>query len=415
MTQPTTMRPQGLTPLGRFVILLLVAGSLYGAYRLFVGNRGTPGTGASTDAAGPGTGSSPAGASRSPAPTGEAVEIGIAYGTEKERWLRSAAEEFAKTNDGQRVKVNLIPMGSLEGAQALLAGDTRIHVWAPASSVYEDKFVQEWTVNHPRGPILKKETLALTPMVFVVWQERYDAFVTKYPTMDFRSLGDALRQPGGWASIANKPEWGLFKFGHTHPNQSNSGLVTLILLAYDYHDKSRDLAMSNILDLKFQQFLQGLERGVSGLSASTGTMMKDMVLKGPGSYDAVFVYESVAIDFLKNAEGRWGSLRVVYPKYNLWNDNPYCVIDAEWSSPAQRAAADTFLRYLMSEPVQRQSLAHGFRPGNPEVPVRFPESPFTAYEKYGLRMDLPGTVCQTPGGDVIHNLLAGWERTQGRR
>ena len=46
------------------------------------------------------------------------------------------------------------------------------------------------------------------------------------------------------------------------------------------------------------------------------------MLKGPSSYDAVFVYESVAIDYLKNAEGRWGALHIIYPAYNMWNDNP---------------------------------------------------------------------------------------------
>ena len=410
MTRQTASEGPRLTWLGRLVILLVIGGSLCGAYELVrrgrLGSRPPDGAGTATDATV---------RSQPPAAAAEAVEIGVAYGTEKDRWLQNAVAEFASSPGGRGVKVSLLPMGSLEGAQALLAGDKRIHAWAPASSLYEQKFVEEWKTTHPRGPVLKKEALALTPMVFVVWEQRHEAFAKKYPSMTFRTVAEALAQPGGWASIANKPEWGLFKFGHTHPNQSNSGLATLILLAYDYHDKPRALSMGDILDVNFQKFLRGLEQAVLGLSPSTGTMMKDMVLKGPGSYDALFVYESVAIDYLKNAEGRWGTLRVVYPAYNLWNDNPYYVIDAEWSSPAQRRAAEAFLAYLMSEPVQRQSLGHGFRPGNPAVPVKFPESPFVQYERYGLRVDLPGTICDMPAADVIHNLLIGWERSRGGR
>src|SRR5215475_11097178 len=117
--------------------------------------------------------------------------------------------------------------------------------------------------------------------------------------------------------------------------------------------------------------MQGFERAVSGLSNSTGNMMKEMVLKGPSSYDALLVYENVTIDYLKNAEGRWGQLRIVYPEYNAWNDNPYYIIDALFSSKEQPQASETFLIYLLSEQIQKPSLILGFRPENPNVPIKF--------------------------------------------
>ena len=411
----TTTTPDGprLTAVGKLVILLVVAGCLYGAYVLFKRPAGAgTSTAAGSGPASPAATGDPAGPP--PAPAGEAVEFGIAYGTEKRRWLEGARDAFAKAPEGRGVTVNLLPMGSLEGGQAVLKGDKRIHVWAPASSLYTGTFVQEWQVNHSGSPILREENLALSPMVFVAWQERYAAFESKYKSMNFATIATALQEPGGWDAIAGKPEWGLFKFGHTHPNQSNSGLATLVLLAYDFHGKSKGLAMADVLNPKFQQFTRELERGVTGMSNSTGNMMRDMVLRGPSMYDALFVYESVVIDYLKNAEGRWGRLQVVYPRYTMWNENPYYVLDVEWSTPAQRAAAERFLAFLMTEPVQRQSLVHGFRPGNPAVPVVFEGSPFAAYQKYGLRADLPGTVCEPPPGEVVHNLLAFWERSSGR-
>ena len=60
------------------------------------------------------------------------------------------------------------------------------------------------------------------------------------------TIAQALQEKGGWDAIAQKPEWGLFKFGHTHPNQSNSGLITLVLMAYDYHHKSKASTMKDI-------------------------------------------------------------------------------------------------------------------------------------------------------------------------
>jgi ABC-type sulfate transport system substrate-binding protein len=143
-------------------------------------------------------------------------------------------------------------------------------------------------------------------------------------------------------------------------------------------------------------------------------MMRDMVLRGPSSYDALLVYENVAIDYLKNAEGRWGELRVAYPQQNMWNDNPCIIVDAPWSTDAQRKAAGAFLDFLLTEPIQTEALKHGFRPGNPNVPIKFAESPFLLYKKFGLSIDI-GSVGETPKAEVVNNLLAIWQRSQGNR
>ena len=399
---PDTQGPR-LTWLGQLVALVFIAACGLGAWHLFSNKP---------------LGGDPA----APAPARKSVfggdsapvEIGIAYGTEKQRWLQWAVEQFATTKEGKNIKVNLIGKGSLEAAQAILAGDQKINVWSPASALYEDVFAQEWQIKNNKPPFTRKEALALTPMVFVMWAERYDAFVAKYKEVSFLTLSQALKEPGGWDAIAHKPEWGLCKFGHTHPNQSNSGLMTLVLMAMDFHKKSRGLAMKDILNTDFQAWMNGIEAATTGMSNSTGNMMRDMVLRGPSSYDALCVYENVVIDYLKSAEGRWGELRVAYPRQNMWNDNPYYILDAPWSSAEQRAAAGVFLDYLLSEPVQRESLKHGFRPGNPTVPVKFAESPFVQYARFGLQIEL-SNVGEPPKADVINNLLASWQRSQGQR
>jgi hypothetical protein len=68
----------------------------------------------------------------------------------------------------------------------------------------------------------------------------------------------------------------------------------------------------------------------------------------------------------------------------------------------------------MSETIQRAALTHGFRPGNPNVPVKFPESPFVIHQSSGVRIDI-GTVCEPPRAEVINNLLGLWQRSQGTR
>jgi hypothetical protein len=347
----------------------------------------------------------------------QAVRVGIAYGTEKKDWLTWAADAFSKTPEGRNIKIELIPMGSLQAAQAVVKGDTSIQVWSPASALYKNVFARDWAASHPgENPIASERQLALTPIVLVVWQERYDAFLKHYPEVSFRTLSEAMSEPGGWSTIANHPDWGFFKFAHTHPNQSNSGLTTLVLMAYDYHGTHRALNASQITDPGFQQWIIRTESAqvgaASGLIDSTGTLMNAMVQRGWSTYDCVAVYESNAVERLKAANGRWGQLRVVYPARNFWNDHPYYVLNVPWSTLAQRKAADAFAEFLLSEPAQREAMNHGFRPANVNVPTNGLDSPFVKFADVGLQVTVPGTFCEPPNADALETLLLGWQRSQ---
>jgi eukaryotic-like serine/threonine-protein kinase len=345
------------------------------------------------------------------------VEIHIAFGTEKQRWLDEVTGEFQKTPEGRRMIIKLHGMGSVEGAQAVLEGPEPIpiHVWSPASSAYRDLFEQEWRAKHKNNPILRSENLALTPMVFVTWESRHAPFLKKYAKVNFQTVGQAMREPNGWESIGGQPGWGRFKFGHTHPNRSNSGLLTLVLMAYEYSKKEHNLSLDDIGQPGFLQWLKEFEPGVArpggSLSHSTGTLMVDMVLRGPSQYDCLLIYENLAIDYLEAARDRWGELHVDYPEPNMWNEHPYYILDVPWSDGAQRAAAAEYLTFLMSEPMQRRALEHGFRPGNPEVSVRFAESPLIRHAQQGIRIELP-RMCEPPRADIVKSLLVTYGRLE---
>lgn len=348
------------------------------------------------------------------------VKIGLAYGTEKEEWLKWAVAEFSKTPAGKNIEVDLKGLGSLEAAQAIVRGDQSIHVWSPASSLYKEVFMRDWKDRHQgTNPILTESPLALTPMVFVMWEERYSEFKKKYKQVDFRNIGEAMSEPGGWATIASRPDWMFFKFSHTNPSHSNSGLMTLVLMGYDFHRKHANLDGRDITNPKFTEWVQQIERGLvgaaSGLVNSTGILMTSMIQRGWSTYDAIFVYESVAVERFQQAKGRWGSLRVVYPEYNMWNENPYYVLDVPWSTATHRAAAKSLLDFLLSERIQQQAMVHGFRPANLNVSLKTPDSPFAKYGDTGLKLDVPGTFCEPPRAEVVENLLLMQQRNQNQR
>jgi len=161
----------------------------------------------------------------------------------------------------------------------------------------------------------------------------------------------------------------------------------------------------------YQAFLSAIERGVTRFEASTGTFMVDMVRFGPSKYDMAVVYESLAIAQIANAQGRWGSLRVYYPELTVWSDHPIAIPQAPWVSDAQRAAARELVAHLRSRPVQATALGFGFRPSDPEVPIKSAQgdNPFVRLASYGVRADLP-PASAPPDPAVVRNLLMLWSR-----
>jgi Bacterial extracellular solute-binding protein len=337
--------------------------------------------------------------------------IGIACDAENDRLLRWARDELAKSPEGAKQRIDLLPLGSIEGAAALVAGDARIHVWCPVSTLYKDAFLDAWQMRHGANPIVHAVDLALSPMVLVMWKERYQAFVGRYREVSFRTLSQAAFEPTGWLAIAGRGDWGAFKLGHPRPDRFNSGLGAVVLMAYDYHDKTKSLRAQDVLDPDFDLWFQAVEKRVVPFEGGSSALLREMERRGPAAFDAVLVEESVAIQALRSDPVRFKGLRLVYPQRNLWNRNPYCILEAPQTDAFERQAALRFAEFLRRVEVQRRLPELGLRPVDPTIPLRYPGSPFVDAEAFGLQIDL-GSVCDPPRAEVVNALLAGWQRTR---
>lgn len=359
-------------------------------------------------APGAGTAAAPA------APARAAVEITLLYGTEKRDWLEAAAQEFAKTNSD--VRVQLVGKGSLDSAEAILDGSQKPTLWSPADSVVLNLLAADWQAKYKTEPFeggdAAPSPLVLSPLVFAVWEDRAGALLKEGKgSITWKAIHDAVKSNKGWPGIGGKAEWGFVKFGHTDPTRSNSGLQALLSMSFEFYGKTSGLTVADLLDPKYQTFVAETEKGVSKFETSTGTFMTDMVRFGPSKYDFAVVYESLAISQIENAQGRWGNLKIQYPAVTLWSDSPIALMKGDWVTPEQARAAQTFVQFLKSKPVQARALQYGFRPADPAVPLRTPDAtnPFNRLGQYGLAIDLP-PAATVPDGAVIRNLLTMWSR-----
>jgi len=350
--------------------------------------------------------------------TSKQTVINVVYSTEKKDWIETTTADFAKLHP--EIKVELVGKGSIDAAQAILDGTMQPTVWSPADTMAMNLLASDWqTKNHadliaPAGEDAA-QALLLTPLVFVCWEDRAQVLLkASGGAITWKAISKAVTSPQGWPAIGGQGKWGFVKLGHTDPTKSNSGLEALYLMSLEYTGKSK-LAVEDLLDPKYQEFIKGIEKGVTKFESSTGTFMTDMVRFGPSKYDIAVVYESLAISELANAAGRWGKLKVYYPATTIWSDHPIAVIQGAWVTAEQKAAARQFIAYLRSKPAQQRALDFGFRPADTSIPIvsNDAQNPFKRLAPDGITVDVPTGATNPagpPDGVVVRNLMMMWTR-----
>ncbi len=369
------------------------------------------------------SGRSPAGPGAAPAilpvNPNAPIELNIVHATELKNWLEVAAEQFRNAPAGQGIAIRLIGRPSLEGLDDVLnsSGAKPVHVWIPAGNAYRKILEREWKIRRPGAakPVARSTNLVHSPLVAIFWKERHDALLKKYGRINLTTIGQAMHEPGGWATIAGQPDWGLFRFAHANPSRSNSGLMTLALLGYDFAGKTRDLTLADLTRADFHdrlaRFEHGLARPGGSLVESTGRLLEEMIARGPAQYDGVISYENLAIDSFATARERRGDFEVVYLDPNIANEHPYTILETSETDAGRQHAASAFLDHLMSPPVQFEAIKRGFRPGNPTLSASTPGGPLTTREEQGFRLEIPRPA-ESPPVEVIDDLIAAFRRLE---
>lgn len=360
-----------------------------------------------------------AGLAASAAPPGPSTAISMLYSSEKQEWIEAVAADFRKEHP--EINLSLKAKGSIDAAQAIVDGTEKPTLFSPADSLVLNLLISDWQTKYKTDLFAASgdeapQPIVITPLVFVIWEDRASALLkASKGEISWEVIHKAVKSNEGWPAVGGQAAWGFVKLGHTDPTRSNSGLQTLLLMTLDYYKKTSGLAVGDLLNAKYQGYVGEIEKGVPKFETSTGTFMTDMIRFGPSKYDIAVVYENLAISQIENAQGRWGSLKVYYPATTLWSDHPTAVLQADWVTPAQKAAAAVWTGYLRSRPVQEKALSYGFRPADTGVPLKTAATtnPFTRLSQHGVKIEIP-PVAQTPDGQVVRNLMMMWSRVVGK-
>ena len=347
-----------------------------------------------------------------PAPS---VTVTIVYGSEKQEWLEPLVQQFNdaqnKTSAGNKIVVEATAMGSIESVRGIIEGTLQPTVWSPASSVYIPVANAEWKNTHADDLVVgTPKDLVLSPVVIAMWRPMAQALGWPDKALGWEDVAQLAISEEGWSAYGH-PEWGPFKFGHTHPAYSNSGIVAIIAEAYAGAGKQRGLTESDLQAPELREFMTEVESSVIHYGTSTGFFGNRMFERGPSYLSAAVLYENLIVaQETKRINGQSSQIPVVaiYPKEGtFWSNHPYAIVNAPWVTAEQREAAGLFENFLLDRPQQLKSLEYGFRPADPSIPLTAPLD-----TQHGVDPNQPQTILEVPSAAVIKGIETLWRQTK---
>jgi Ca-activated chloride channel family protein len=346
---------------------------------------------------------------------GKEVKIEIVYGSEKQEWLEPLITSFNdshfKTKDGSQIKVVGTPLGSIESIEGILNGSLKPTVWSPASSLYLPVANDEWRKTHSEDIFSENpKDLVLSPVVIAMWKPMAEALGWPDKALGWEDIAKLAISDTGWSDLGY-PEWGVFKFGHTHPNYSNSGLVSVIAQAYAGSHKQKDLSLTDLDKPELIKFVSDVQTSVIHYGSSTGFFASRMFERGPSYLSASVLYENLVVSQeVKRLNGKSNQLPVVaiYPKEGtFWANHPYVILNSEWVNPTQKEAAIVFRDFLLDKPQQQKAIEFGFRPADPSIALSSPLD-----SSHGMDVQQPKTVLEIPSAPVIQGVIQLWKKVK---
>src|SRR5215813_4364577 len=338
----------------------------------------------------------------------DCVDLLFTYGSEKEKWINDVTESFNRgdhrTAGGKRIFVKTVPMGSGEAIDDVLAGRSQPHIISPASAAFIKLGNAQSQSKTGKDLIASTDNLVLSPVVIAMWKPMAEAIGWGKKPIGWSDILALARSQKGWEAYGY-PQWGSFKFGHTHPQFSNSGLISLFAEVYAASGKTAGLTVDDVNKSRTADFLSGIEKSVVHYGSSTGFFGRQMFSTGPQYLSAAVLYENMVIESYSQNNLPFPVV-AIYPKEGtFWSDHPIGIVEREWVTPEHREAAKTYIQYLLQRPQQEKAIAYGFRPGAVDVPLASPID-----EAHGVDPKEPKTTLEVPSVPVMDAILGLWQQ-----
>lgn len=342
------------------------------------------------------------------------VTLNMAYSSEKQTWMEAVVADFNRQNvtacDGP-ITVKATPMGSGQSMQQIVDGTIQPDIWSPAGNVWITLINARWREKHGTDLIATgandTPSLVSSPVVIAMWKPQAEALGWPNKALGWSDIARLSTDPQGWRAYGH-PEFGDFKFGHTHPDYSNSGLDAVIAMNYAAVNKTRALTATDIASTKTKDFVSNVESSVIHYGDSTGFFADNMFKNGPGYLSAAVMYENLVVE--ANSGQSYKNLAypvvAIYPKEGtFYSDHPFTILQNSGMTAAKKAAALAFRSFLLAPAQQQKALQDGFRPANTQVQLAAPLD-----SAHGIDIKQPKTLLQVPNANLVNAIQSNWNQ-----
>lgn len=303
------------------------------------------------------------------------LEVVFASSDGKKAWVDQAVRAFNAQNRqvrGQTVVVKAVHMRSGESRQAILAGNEKPTIWGPAGRSWIELINQDWQLKEHRPFVTDVRDTVNTALIIATWEPMARALGWPDKAIGWADLHRVTTDPRGWGAFGH-PEWGSFKFGHSHPDYSNSAMLSVLSLIHAAAGKTSGLTAADMQRPRVVQWVGDIERAIVHYGESSSWLTDKLCQRGPAYLSAVTLYESSVVKANEKCPQKAFPLVALYPKEGTyWETHPAGIVQADWVSDDQKEGARLFLDFLLSKEQQQQAPRFGFRPALAGVELAAP-------------------------------------------
>jgi Ca-activated chloride channel homolog len=334
------------------------------------------------------------------------LEVVFASSDGKKEWVDDAIRAFNAQKlevQGQRVVVKAQHMRSGESRQAILAGREKPTIWGPAGKSWIELINQDWQLKERSPFVAEVRDTVNTALVIATWEPMARALGWPDKPIGWADLHRVTADPRGWGAFGH-PEWGAFKFGHSHPDYSNSAMLSVLSLIHAAAGKTSRLTAEDMKNPRVIDWVRDIERAVVHYGESSSWLTEKLCQRGPAYLSAVTLYESSVVKANDKCRDKPFPLVALYPKEGTyWETHPAGIVQAAWVSEAQKEGARLFLDFLVAPAQQAKAPRFGFRPALAGVPLSAPLD-----VAHGVRPDAPRTELEYVSEDLFHRANGLW-------